>query len=286
MQAIKPLFRYPGGKYKLRHPILAELLRLTHTHDCYEYREPFFGGGAVGINLLAQLKAGATVWINDRDYSLAVIWDCVMNYPDDFKEFIHKYVPSVESFFQFRSDLTKGLRMKREHFHWGETCADFALRKLAVHQMSYSGLGTMAGGPLGGKNQSSPYGIDSRWSPSRLTRRIDDLHRLFSRFDIRSNTCTSDDFASILYGTKPALVYLDPPYFQKGAICYEHAFSPDDHRRLATVLRSAPHHWVLSYDDCPEIYQLYSWARIQEIPVTYSIGKGGTQKTELLITRE
>jgi DNA adenine methylase len=157
---------------------------------------------------------------------------------------------------------------------------------LAVHQMSYSGLGTMAGGPLGGKNQTSKDKIDSRWSPSRLTRRIDELHALFSRFEIKSEGCTSYDFERVLYGSEPALVYLDPPYFLKGAVCYEYGFSTDDHWRLATVLRSTNHHWVLSYDDCPEIRQLYSWARIQELPVTYSIGGGGTQKTELLITKK
>ncbi len=282
----KPLFRYPGGKHKLLKVILAELLRLLRTNKCSSYREPFFGGGIVGCNLLARLKGGS-VWINDLDLSLSSIWDCIIKYPDDLKIAIQEFSPSVEKFWECRTDLPKGFRMKWHHFDAEQAFAEYALQKLAVHQMSYSGLGTMAGGPLGGKNQTSKYKINSRWSAARLIKRIDELHILFSRFEISSGKCTFYDFEEILQGTEPALIYLDPPYYEMGSVCYEKAFSPDDHRRLATRLRSTPHHWVLSYDDCPDIHQLYHWARIQKVPVTYSLGHGSTKKTsELLITKE
>ena len=42
---------------------------------------------------------------------------------------------------------------------------DIGFKKLAIHQISYSGLGTMSGGPLGGAGQKSQYKIDCRWSP-------------------------------------------------------------------------------------------------------------------------
>ncbi len=280
-----PLLRYPGGKYKLLTPILAELLRLIHTKQCCGYREPFFGGGAVGTNLMAQLDGGS-VWINDRDLALGAIWDCVIKAPEYLKAAIRDFTPSVESFRQFRLDLPHGLRMKPHHFCSEEALSYHALMKLAVHQMSYSGLGMMAGGPLGGKDQASPYKIDSRWSPIRLARRIDELHQLFSSFHIEHGMCTNFDYELVLYGSKPALIYLDPPYYHKGSVCYEKGFSPADHQRLADMLRSSIHHWVLSYDDCPEIRGLYRWARIRPVPVTYSIHHHSHKHTELLITQE
>lgn len=249
------------------------------------YREPFFGGGAVGTNLMAQL-AGGSIWINDRDLALGAIWDCVIKHPEDLKAAVHEFTPSVESFWQFRLDLSQGLRMMRHHFCWEEALSHHALMKLAVHQMSYSGLGTMAGGPLGGKDQTSPHRIDSRWSPTRLARRIDDLHQLFRHFKVEHGMCTSFNYHVLLYGAKPALIYLDPPYYAKGSVCYEKAFSPVDHQRLADILRSSIHHWVLSYDDCPEVRGLYRWATIRSVPVTYSIHHHADKRTELIITKD
>ena len=49
------------------------------------------------------------------------------------------------------------------------------------------------------------------------------------------------------------------------------------------VLKSTPHKWLLSYDDCKEIRELYSWAKIEELDVKYSIS-GATKKGELLIS--
>jgi len=45
---------------------------------------------------------------------------------------------------------------------------DVGFKKLAIHQISYSGLGTKSGGPLGGKSQESIYKIDCRWSPKHI----------------------------------------------------------------------------------------------------------------------
>jgi len=81
----------------------------------------------------------------------------------------------------------------------------------------------------------------------------------------------------------PNLIYLDPPYFDKGGVCYQHSFTQEHHERLAKKLRSTFHHWVLSYDDCPAIRDLYNWARIKVVAATYSMSR----KTvgELIITK-
>ena len=79
--------------------------------------------------------------------------------------------------------------------------------------------------------------------------------------------------------------YLDPPYYvgerhYASGICRNFP-----HHRLAHLLHvhsSAP--WVLSYNDCPEMRRLYSWAHVTEVARrTHSTTPLMTRKTELLI---
>ncbi len=52
-----------------------------------------------------------------------------------------------------------------------------------------------------------------------------------------------------------------------------------DHERLAVVLRRVPR-FVLSYDSCPEVEALYSWASIYEVETCYTVSKtrGATKR--------
>jgi site-specific DNA-adenine methylase len=89
------LLRYPGGKTKLLKPVLFELLRDDRT---YEYREPFFGGGAVGFGYLEANPDARKVWLNDKDPGIASLWTAAMWYPDDLKGRIRAFRPVPELF--------------------------------------------------------------------------------------------------------------------------------------------------------------------------------------------
>jgi DNA adenine methylase len=65
-------------------------------------------------------------------------------------------------------------------------------------------------------------------------------------------------------------IYLDPPYYEKGAQLYKHNMSPEDHEDLATRLQACKAQWLLSYDDHPRIRELYDWAQIEPVFVKYS----------------
>ena len=170
---------------------------------------------------------------------------------------------------------------------------DLGFKKLAIHQISYSGLGTKSGGPLGGAEQKSQYKIDCRWSPEYICKKVDKLHDLFAAIEVRGNCCTNLDFADVIEDTDCcSLLYLDPPYYVKGNDLYQHGFTVEDHERLANALRNTEHAWVLSYDDCREVRQLYKWANVEPLRVNYSITamkdkdtgeRLSRTKTELLI---
>jgi DNA adenine methylase len=53
------------------------------------------------------------------------------------------------------------------------------------------------------------------------------------------------------------LIYIDPPYFQKGNLLYMNFLTPKDHASLCKCIKKCPFAWVLSYDNRKEILTLY-----------------------------
>lgn len=272
---MRALFRYPGSKIKLRDKIIDKLR--PWLDKGLEYREPFFGTGSVGFSLMAGKPVGRTYWFNDLDYGIMSLWWSVMQRPRELKRLATLFEPSVPAFEEFKVQLQADCRMQRDC----DTILN-GFMKLAAHQMSYSGFGEMAGGPIGGQGQdTAKYKIGCRWHPENICKKID----YYSALLLRSNVILScQDFTTLFNGPKVAAVYLDPPYFVAGPAAYKHSFSALDHERLADTLKQTHHKWVLSYDDVPEIRELYSWAKIETIDASYSIVKP-KKVSELLITR-
>jgi DNA adenine methylase len=283
-------FRYPGGKTKLRDQIITKLNQISENNNL-EYREPFFGGGSIGLNFIQKNNNINKIWINDLDKGLYSLWTTLINQPNLLKQLVKQFKPSVDKFDILKNELTAN----NPDLSDPNEIAAFGFKKLAIHQISYSGLGTKSGGPLGGREQKSIYKIDCRWSPDYICKKIDNLHNKIKNYKIRTNECTNLDFSKLILDTEhDALIYLDPPYYDKGGDLYQHAFQESDHIRLADALQNTKHKWVLSYDDCPEIRQMYNWATIETIDgVSYSITatkdketgeRKSRTKPELLIT--
>jgi DNA adenine methylase len=220
------------------------------------------------------------VWINDKDPGIAALWTAIAQHPVRLIECVEAFRPSVDAFDAFKQTLLAVESVPAEP----EAVVDLAFKKLALHQMSFSGLGTMSGGPLGGRLQLSKYTIDSRWSSHRLCKRIGELHERFAAANVPGCTCL--DFAELIQDEKvDCFIYCDPPYVVQGNGLYQCSFTEQDHVRLAECLRKSPHPWVLSYDDCPLVRDLYSWANIEEVAVGYSVSSV-RRTAELLITTE
>ena len=78
------LIRYPGGKAKLLKHINSRLQRMVaDLGPDAEYREPFFGAGAVGLSLLAANPGIKRAWLNDADPAMAALWDVVIHNPTE-----------------------------------------------------------------------------------------------------------------------------------------------------------------------------------------------------------
>jgi DNA adenine methylase len=259
------LFRYPGSKSKISDKIVKRILQIHDSHPFTEYCEPFFGGGSVCFCLLETAgPAIKRVWVNDLDPGIFAVWWSVVNQPKEFKMLIHNFKPTREAFKKFRQELAQGVECP---------VPELALKKIAVHQMSFSGLGVMAGGPMSE--------ITSRWSPKWIDKNIDNVRRLLSGKNV---TITNLDYRSLLSRMdRQTFVYLDPPFFEQGSALYQYSFSNHDHKDLRELLESAKFPWMLSYDNHPVIRRMYRRDLIHEVPVSYTIN-GVARKNELLIT--
>lgn len=259
------LIGYPGGKGSLKKKIQAALGKIDNGG---EFRELFFGGGAIGIDTAR--KSGRDIWVNDLDPGIHAMWHCVATQPEKLKTLTKWFLPSREAFDKLRAFLLSSPVVASV-----DAMVTLAFAKIAIHKISFGSLGTMAGSSI------CQTAIDRRWSATSICKQIDKLHAVLKRTNIR---ITNGDFAALIEDQKPALLFLDPPYFARGGECYQHSFTMDDHVRLANTLQATRHPWVMTYDDCHSIGSLYAgWTDIEVIQAPYTLARP-VMKTELLIS--
>ena len=277
-------FRYPGGKGKICWDIVKSFPpRVTHAicSDVSFYCEPFVGSGAMLARVLLVLPPSAGVILGDRDVGIASFWRCLCDpaKTERLSRAVLNFTPTLDAFFRFK---------ELDGTHDGDDVVT-GFRKLALHQMSFSGVGAKAGGPIGGKGQRGVYDVTCRFRPERHVANIASLrHRLAK---LRGGVqVVHGDFAEALgrIPVRGGFAYLDPPYYLKGEQLYVHSMNPADHDRLAGLLRHAAFDWVLSYDDHPEVHALYrDWAEIRAFKMTATIetkkGAGARRKNHELV---
>jgi DNA adenine methylase len=137
--------------------------------------------------------------------------------------------------------------------------------------------GILNGGPIGGRAQSGTWSMDARYNRKELASRIERI-----ALAKRQITVTNMDAAKLLQThssswTGRTLVYLDPPYFDKGPDLYYNFYKHDDHAGVAEAvrqLRSVP--WIVSYDDVMPIHDLYA----PESWLQYEIGYSARRRVQ------
>jgi DNA adenine methylase len=136
--------------------------------------------------------------------------------------------------------------------------------------------GILNGGPIGGRAQNGTWKMDARYNRNDLISRIERIAQVRRRV-----TLTNIDATTLLCNyaqdwTKRTIVYLDPPYFDKGPDLYYNSYKHGDHAGVAAAVRSLrgiP--WIVSYDDVAPIHALYD----QESWLQYQIGYSARNHT-------
>ena len=95
------------------------------------------------------------------------------------------------------------------------------------------------------------------------------------------------DFEQLLktYDRPDALFYLDPPYYEAEKY-YPDRFQPEDHARLRQALGRLRGRFIVSYNDCPKIRELYQDYKIIEVSRQDNLtAKGQSRRCRELIIK-
>ena len=244
-----------GGKKALRDEIISRF-----PTDYKRYIEVFGGGGWV---LFHKAPGNDFEVYNDRNPNLANLYRCVRDHPDELISELTYALNSRTDFDYIRKVMktpTEIPDVKRAAYFYQLIRYSYA-----------SGLDSYASQP----------------------------HSMWNNFPLITNACArlqkvvieNKDFEKLIdqYDRPESFFYCDPPYFETEDYYEDVGFTKADHERLADKLSSIEGKYLLSYNDCPEIRELYEsrGARIESISRLSNIAQryeAGKQYDELIIS--
>lgn len=246
--------RYPGGKTQLA-PFVSDLLRINDLQQGV-YAEPFAGGAGLAWRLLLSGQVGE-VWLNDIDPCVYALWDAVLNQPDALCERIAETPITLDEWHHQRSVFLDSNALT----------LDRAFSTLFMNRTNRSGI--LLGGVIGGKSQDGAYKLDCRFNRVELIRKIQRISR--HRDVVRLTRLDAAECITQWSEQLPprSLINIDPPYFVKGQELYINFYTPADHASLAAVIRKLRCPWMLTYDDVPQVEDLYSGLPIYRKSLVY-----------------
>ena len=262
---VSPL-RYPGGKTracKIIEKVIIEHLDITSFDTIIS---PFFGGGS--FEFYMQNKYGVMLIANDKHTPLYNFWKQV----------------KID-----KEALCEGLRViatvsvsKEQFVGYRKTIMDLdadtlqqAIQYFVINRCSFSGS-TLSGG-------FSEEASRKRFTPSSI-QKIEALN--FTNIEIYN-----EDFYDFL--THPhvataatALLFLDPPYYleRKSKLYGNNGDLHEgfDHLRLFNLVKDEKRNWVLTYNNCAFIRDLYKDFTIIDVNWKYGMNTS-KQSSEIII---
>jgi DNA adenine methylase len=265
--------RYPGGKAKLS-DYFKSLIRHNQLLD-RTYAEPFAGGGGVALTLLLHGYVNRIV-LNDLSEPIYLFWRAVIDEPEWFQERIKSASLSTSEWERqrsiFRGDISAPDREK-------------GFAAFYLNRTNHSGV--LNGGMIGGYGQNGKYGIGARFNKDELQSRIARIAKQRSKI-----TITNFDALDMINnlqdscGDPEPILYIDPPYYDKGRDLYYDFYEDSDHCDLCLAVRSlqptVP--WVVSYDNVKPICDLYSEYERRTYNLSYSVKNGRTGKEAMFFS--
>lgn len=238
--------RYPGGK----NCIFPFISRLFHENNIIglPYAEPYAGGAGLALRLLFE-EYVSKIYLNDLDRSIYAFWYTILNKGDDFCGWIDGVDVSIDSWLNYKEIQS--------------SCNEVDVFELAkstffLNRTNVSGI--IKGGVIGGQKQLGKFKIDARFNKSDLISRIKRIERFKDRIEL-SNLDGINFLKRCNSKNEKVFIYLDPPYFKKGAKLYLNSYSDHDHKRLAKHAQFIKGLWMTSYDNHEFILNLYKSKR-------------------------
>lgn len=233
---ISPL-RYPGGKSKL-----INLLYNNFNFDKKIFIDLYCGGASVGLSFLFSGIIDHLI-MNDLDKGVYTLFHVILNKPYALIDMINNTIPNKEIFNYYRDMI------KKDYIGYSEINIAFGF--LLVNRCSFSGIW----------NANPLTNITSRWNTKMLERRILKIHEYKEKITLYN--MDGIELLEDLYWNNNNLIFIDPPYVEKGNLLYHCYYNSLDHLELANMIRSLTLEHpggadiVVTYDDHKLIHDLY-----------------------------
>lgn len=250
--------RYAGGK-SLAVGFATELLP-DHIEKVVS---PFFGGGSIEIAWSKIL--GLEVVGYDIFDILANYWNFQLSQPEVLARGLRELQPDKVTFEKIRLELNDVWRNGLEL-----DPLELAIKYVFNFNLSY-GPGFMG------------------WASDIYLREesFKKMVNYIAEFEAGRLQVSQGDFRTTIPAHKKDFLYLDPPYFLGGDSKMFKGIYPMrnipvhhkgfDHFGLAELLKSHRGGFILSYNDCPEIRELYRDYQMSSPSWQYSMGQGETR---------
>ncbi|MFZ2126433.1 MAG: DNA adenine methylase [Candidatus Microsaccharimonas sp.] len=260
--------RYPGGKTSL-FEFFANVF-IAHKWKHLTYVEPYAGGAGAALSLLI-LGHVDKIIINDFDKAVFSFWDSIIHRTDEFVDLIRETPITID-------EWSKQKLIHKAGDHTDPLALGFAT--FYLNRTNRSGI--LNGGPIGGHSQGGEWKLDARYKKEKLIEKIELIASYRDKI-----TILNDDGIDVIkkYAhKKEVFMYVDPPYFVKGANLYLNAFKIADHEKLAQTLKDARNtKWLLSYDKEQEILDLYKDMKYEVFSLKYSVHHNTRLGSEVMI---
>lgn len=219
-----------GGKKLLRKQILEQF----PDQDSYNRYIEVFGGA--GWLLFSRDKHAPLEVFNDVNGELINLYRVVKYHPEPLQKEMECLLMSREQFFDELNRNTRGV-----------TDIQRAARYFCLIKESFG-------------TDCRSFGVSSR----DIHKAVDYLKEVSNR--LNRVVIENQDFERLIktYDRPDALFYLDPPYYEAEKY-YPDRFNPEDHERLCKCLSDLKGRFVLSYNDCQQIRELYEGYTIIEV---------------------
>ena len=252
---------------------MADLLSQIRRLNCLgnlSIAEPFAGGAGASLALL-YLEETRQIFINDADTAIHDFWWSLVNQHEKF----------IGLLMDVKINMAEWRRQRKIYNQAGHVSRiQRGFAAFYLNRCNHSGI-IMNGGPIGGINQTGKWKLDARFNKQNLKRRCEKVAEYRDRIKVSSHDGTA--FLDLL-DTNTTMVFIDPPYFEKGPTLYLNSLDENYHCALANRLRAMEDKaWVLTYDDCPNVRELYqTWAQIRPYSLRYTANRRG-RGSEILI---
>lgn len=245
---IKSPLRYPGGKSRAVN-IIAKLLP-----EFDEFREPFIGGGSVFI-YAKQRFPNKKFWVNDLYFELYKFWEMSQKDVNSLIDKIYEW----RNQFPVGKELHQFLNKNIDTFNDLERAAAFFI----YNRITFSGT-SLSGG-------FSEGAFSGRFTESSIKRLKE-----FALVINDSTTITNLDYKDVVNEDgQNVFIFLDPPYYSatKSALYGKNGnlHKAFDHEKFADTMKNCKHKWLITYDDCQYIRDLFSFANIIPWDLTYGM---------------